>query len=96
LNATTDYLQNWKKNQTVSSDELELMQSPDTLMEVLEQLPSEWVETSKVYQRLESKEGKPVSRRTMRRWVKELQDAGYLKKRGRTRDREIYPLIEKK
>ena len=85
----------WSRKSAVPESMESTVQTVEALMEVLEELPEEWVQTSRVYKEMEDKQGRSPSRRTIRRWINKLETEGYLKKRGNTRDSEIYSMVEK-
>jgi repressor of nif and glnA expression len=87
-------INSWDRKDSVPDSMESTVQRIEDLMEVLSELPCEWVSTSRVYEKLEKKPGKATSKRTIRRWISKLEDKGYLKTRGRTKDSEIYPLVE--
>jgi len=85
----------WSRKSAVPESMESTVQTVEALMEVLEELPEKWVQTSRVYEEMEDKQGRSPSRRTIRRWINKLETEGYLKKRGNTRDSEIYSMVEK-
>lgn len=84
----------WSRKSSVPEGMTKTVNTVETMMEVLSELPEEWVSTSKVYERLSEEDGGSVSRRTARRWINKLDQEGYLMKRGKTRNTEIYSLVE--
>ncbi|MFO7794055.1 MAG: winged-helix domain-containing protein [Candidatus Nanohaloarchaea archaeon] len=71
------------------------VQGLENLMEVLSELPSEWIDSTRVYEDLKNKDGRSPSRRTIRRWINKLESKGMVKKRGTTRSTEVFSLVEK-
>ena len=66
----------------------------EAFMKVLSELPSEWVKPSRIYEKVDGLEDVNPTRRTMRRWIKKLESEGYVKTRGKTRNREVYSLVD--
>ena len=86
----------WSRKSSIPEGMTKTVQRVESLMEVLEELPEEWVRTSKVYEHMEEKQGRSPCRRTIRRWLNQLEEDGYLKRRGNTKDSEILSLVDNK
>ena len=86
----------WSRKSSIPEGMTKTVKTVETMMEVLEELPNEWVATSKVHEMLSEKDGVSVSRRTARRWINKLDQEDYLMKRGKTRNTQIYPMVEGK
>lgn len=86
----------WSRKSSIPESMETSVQRVEKLMEVLEELPEKWVHTSKVYEKMEEKTGRSPSGRTIRRWVNNLEEEGYLKKRGNTRDSQVFSLVKEK
>lgn len=88
-------MNDFDKKDSVPESLEDSVQGLKNLMEVLSDLPSEWVSSSRIYEELESRESKCPSRRTIRRWINKLESKGMVKKRGSTRSTEVLSLVEK-
>lgn len=84
----------WSRKSSIPEGMTKTVSTVETMMEVLSELPDEWVATSKVYEKLSEKDGVSVTRRTARRWINKLDQEDYLMKRGKTKNTEIYSLVE--
>ena len=87
-------IQEFDKRESVSESMESTVQTVECLMEVLSELPCEWVRSSRIYEELESRDGEMPSRRAIRRWISKLEDRGMIEKRGSTRGTEILSLVE--
>lgn len=70
-------------------------QKKEDLKDVLSEIEEQWMDSKVIYNNIKAREGKTPSKRTIRRWINELNKDGYVNIRGETRNREILPLIDK-
>ena len=89
-------INSWNRKDSIPESMEQQVTDLQALMQVLSNLPEEWVSPGRIYKEIDQMQGANPSRRTIRRWIKKLESEDYVKTRGKTRNREIYSLVDGK
>jgi len=89
-------IKSWDRKDSIPESMKQQVTDLEALMQVLSDLPEEWVSPRTIYNEMDSKQGANPSKRTIRRWINKLQQEDYVKTRGTTRNREIFSLVDGK